>query len=301
MDKENGEIDVELKEPENKVDPDLTIEEVPDKKIETPVKKEAVSAEEGIKKLQGQLQKETQARIKAEYSANQHAEKANRLETEVDKSQLTTIDNAIEFAKVERGNLKKAYAAALAAGDFEAASDISEKQSDIAAKLLNLENGKVALSERPRQTQPVIVDPVEAFAKNLQAPAAAWIRQHPDYVTDTKLNRKMIAAHNLAMADDVKEGSPEYFTHVESTLGLTQKTDEPEVDAMADAAKPIQRRSSPAAAPPSRSMGSDGKKINVVTLTRDEIEMAEMSGQTKEEYARNKQKLTAEGRLGRAN
>jgi len=48
-------------------------------------------------------------------------------------------------------------------------------------------------------------------------------------------------------------------------------------------------------------MGSDGKKINVVTLTKDEIEMAEMSGLTKEEYARNKQKLASENRLGRAN
>jgi len=200
MDKENGDIDVELKEPEKKVDTDLTIEEVPDKKIEAPVKKETVSAEEGIKKLQSQLQKETQARINAEYREKQHADKANQLETEVGKSQLTTIDNAIEFAKVERGNLKKAYAAALAAGDFDGASEISEKQSDIAAKLLNLENGKVALAERPRTVQPIASDPVEAFAKNLQAPAAAWIRQHPDYVTDTDLHKEMVAAHNLAVA-----------------------------------------------------------------------------------------------------
>lgn len=294
-------IEVDLKEPEKKGtenEPEIEIKE-PEKKAE---KKETLSAENGIKKLQDQLQKEKQARIVAEYSAKQNAEKAVRLETEVQETQKGTIDNAIEFTRAERITLRQKLAAASAAGDHEAVAEITEAMSDISAKLLNLENGKQALSERPKPRAAEPTDVVEAFASQMKAPSAAWIRAHPDYVTDVKKNKKMLAAHSMALADDLEADTPEYFASIEKTLGLDKKeAEEVEDDATSEAAKPVAKRASPPAAPVSRSMGSDGKKINIVTLSREEVETAEMMGMTKEDYARNKQKLISEGRMGRSN
>lgn len=298
MDNEQDEVEIDLKEPEKKVvegEPEVKIEE----KAEKPPKKEVVSADNGIKKLQDQLQKEKQARINAEYSARQNGERAAKAETEVQETQKNTIETSIEFMKAERAILKQRLAAASAAGDHEAVADISEAMSDVAAKLLNLENGKQALSVQPKPRAPEPTDIVEAFASQMKKPSADWIRAHPDFVTDPRKNKKMLAAHSMALADDLVADTPEYFAAIEKTLGLAAEPEEEE--ALSEAAKPATRRASPAAAPVSRSMGADGRQVNRVTLTKEEVEFAEINGQTKEEYARNKQKLIAEGRLGRSN
>ena len=293
---ENAEIEVDINEPEKKVEPEIKIEEA------EPKKKETLSAEDGIKKLQNQLRDEKQARMDAEARASANAQKANNLESEVQNSHKSTLDNAIEFAKAARTTTKQKYTAALASGDFEAAGEFQEEMSDLAAKLVNLENGRNALANRPKLSQQPL-DTVETFAQQLAPPSAAWVRAHPEFVTDIRKNKKMLAAHSLALADDQVADTPGYFAHIEKTLGIAQEEEvEAEEEATSEAATPVKKRSSsPAAAPVTRNMGSDGKKINVVTLSREEVEAAEMMGMTKEEYARNKSKLMSEGRLGRVN
>ncbi|MFG5387867.1 hypothetical protein ACFJZE_15215, partial [Enterococcus faecalis] len=66
---------------------------------------------------------------------------------------------------------------------------------------------------------------------------------------DPKLNQKMLAAHGLAMADGIEVDSDEYFKSLEDTLKINKPEPVVQDEATGEAAKVIQRRSSPAAAP----------------------------------------------------
>jgi phage I-like protein len=152
------------------------------------------------------------------------------------------------------------------------------------------------MKARPKQPEPVQApsDPVEAFAALLSPKSADWVRRHPEYVRDAKLNRKMIAAHELAMADGVPVDSEDYFTAIEETLKI--KPAAPQTETSDEyAAKVTQRRdAAPAAAPVSRGGSS---RTNVVRLSAAEREMAEMMGMKPEDYAKNKVALQKEGKL----
>ncbi len=114
----------------------------------------------------------------------------------------------------------------------------------------------------------------------------------------------MIAAHNLVTTDEEHPEAPEtdgYFTRIEQILGLVRPATPPPPPPPADnplsaAAKPVQGRSAPPSAPVNS--GGNGKRPTTMRLTADEVEMAEMMGMTKEEYARNKLALEREGKIG---
>jgi hypothetical protein len=184
-------------------------------------------------------------------------------------------------------------------GDFDTAADIQAEMSANAARLLQLEQGKQALENQPRQPapKPYQADPVEALASQLSPRSADWVRRNPQYATDPRLYQKMIAAHNLAIADDIPADSDDYFDAIEDTLRMRRQDNSRNYDAMADAAKPTQRRSAPPAAPVSRSGGGGGSKPDRVTLSAAEREMASMMGMTIDEYGRNKLVLQKEGKL----
>jgi phage I-like protein len=135
---------------------------------------------------------------------------------------------------------------------------------------------------------------VEAFAAQLSSKSADWVRKHPEYVKDAKLNRKMIAAHELAMADGIRVDSEDYFTAIEETLKI--KPSAPQTETSDEyAAKVTQRRdAAPAAAPVSR---GGSTRTNVVRLSAAEREMADMMGMKPEDYAKNKMALQKEGKL----
>ena len=42
----------------------------------------------------------------------------------------------------------------------------------------------------------------------------AWIREHPDYVTDPQFNKAILDAHNEALSDGYQRGSPAYFARM---------------------------------------------------------------------------------------
>jgi hypothetical protein len=126
------------------------------------------------------------------------------------------------------------------------------------------------------------------------------VRKNPQFVTDQRLNQKMIAAHNLAMADGLTADTDDYFAFVENIVkpNLTSaQAVEPQESALSEASAPTQRRSAPPAAPVSRSGTGNGVQSNRVTLTAAEREMAEMMGMTHAEYAKHKLSLQKEGKL----
>ena len=263
-----------------------------------------VSPDEGIKELRAKLEQEQIARADAEKRAREMQHNANRANMEVQDTNLQLIHSAMENVKRNSEVLKQHYAAALQAGAFDKAAEIQEHMGINSAKLLQLENGRSALQARlesqQNQPEPMPADPVEQVASQLSPRSAAWVRNHPQCITDKRLYQKMVGAHNIAVADGYSPDTDEYFDFIENQMGFRKATRMTEVevdDPMSAASAPSQRRGAPPPAPSSRAAsGSNGSK-NVVRLSSEEREMAQMMGMTPEEYGKNKLALKREGKL----
>ena len=299
-DTEDEHLEIEL-EPLESEKPAEEIKVEKAEELEKPMKQE-ISADEGIRELKFKLEEERLARLEAEKRVKQAAEQASLAKSEVDDTNLKLIDNAIDTVKNNQLSLKRSYADALARGDHEEAADIQVQMSEIAMQKMQLENGKTAYQNRMEQAKfvpQVQNDPVESLAAQLSPRSADWVRAHPEYATNPRLYQKMIAAHNLAMADGLEADSDDYFNTIEDTLKIApRQTVQQEDSALSAASAPTSRRSAPPAAPVSRSPTTNsGARPNVVRLNSQEREIASMMGMTDQEYARNKMALIKEGKL----
>jgi hypothetical protein len=259
-----------------------------------------VEPEEGLEALKVSLQQERAARIAAEKRAQEAAQSAYSAQTEAHDSNLNLVTNAISTIGQANEILKANYREAMSVNDYDRASDIQIEMASNQAKLLQLEQGKQALENqsRPQAPQPYQLDPVEALASQLSPRSANWVRAHPEFATDQRLYQKMLAAHNLAVADGLRVDSDEYFSEIEGTLRISSLNSRSiEVGPTEQTAQIVQRRSSPPAAPVSRSGAAPDARPNTVRLTAQQIEIAELMGMTPREYAKNLLELKKEGRL----
>jgi hypothetical protein len=287
-------LEVNLDEAANK-DSEPSVEVSDEPVAEVAPEKPIVAEEDPVKalaELRSQLERERRARIEAETRARQAS-------TEADDTNLQLVTGAIETMQREQGILKGQLKEAMSVGDFDRAAELQEAMSNNAAKLLQLENGREAMKVRPR-SEPVQrhSDPVEQFAAQLSPRSADWVRKNPQFVTDPRLNQKMIAAHNLAVADGHVPDSDGYFSAIEDTLRVRRvepaQNESTAESPLSSAAKPVARAAPPAAAPVNR--GSNGRS-NIVRLTRAEADTAKMLGMTETEYAKHKLALQKEGKL----
>lgn len=287
-------VEVELKDDEVAKNDDIKVE-----KVENDAKKREMEPEEGINDLKMKLEQERQARIEAEKNARRAAEAAVEAKNEVQDTNLQLVKNAIDTVKRNNDILKYNYSEAMAVGDYTKAAEIQESLSMNSAKLMELERGRSHMESAPKYEMPQEQrpsDPVEALASQLSPRSADWVRRNPQCVTDPRMYQKMVAAHNLAMADGYQPDTDDYFAFVEDTLRISKRVAVDTEDPMSGAAKVTQRRAPPAA-PVSRSGTGTGSRPNVVRLTRAEAETARDLGMSEEDYARNKLLLQKEGRL----
>lgn len=270
-----------------------------DVRVDENAKKRTIEPEEGINDLKMKLEQERSGRIEAERQARRATEVAVEAKNEVQDTNLHLVKNAIDTVKRNNDILKYNYSEAMAVGDYAKAAEIQEGMSMNTSKLMELERGRSHMEsapkyEVPQQQRPS--DPVEALASQLSPRSADWVRRNPQCVTDPRMYQKMVAAHNLAMADGYQADSDDYFGFVEDTLRISKRVDVGEDDPMSASAKVTQRRSPPAA-PVSRSGTGTGSRPNVVRLTKAEAETAKDLGMSEQDYARNKLLLQKEGRL----
>jgi hypothetical protein len=299
MTKEPEQIEIELEDLEKKPEAaEIEVVKAEDEPERNAAK--VLEPEDGLSKLKADLERERNGRIEAERRAKEAAQDAFRAKNEVQDSNLHLVTNAIETVKQNADVLKSNYREAMAMGDFDRAAEVQHAMATNAAKLLQLEQGKQAMESQPKQAAPEQYrssDPVEALASQLSPRSADWVRRNPQCVTDPRLYQKMVAAHNLAVADGYVPDTDDYFEQIESTLKMNRREVSAQDDAMAEAAQPVQRRSSPPAAPVTRSGNGTGSNQNRVRLSSQEREMAQMMGMTDQEYAKNKLLLQREGKI----
>lgn len=293
---ENDQIDVEIDEP--KVEND-DIRVVPDEKAP---KGDAIDPDKAIQELKRRLDDSESARRQAESAARAEYERSQRATREVEDTNLTLVNNAIETVRRESEILESNLADAFSTGDHRQAAAIQRQISANEAKLLQLETGRDAMKAQPRQpAPPPRTDPVEALAATLSPRSAEWVRKNPEFARDQRKMSKMIAAHQLVVADGVEPDTDDYFERVESVLGVRRApAADDDGDPVSAAAAPVRGRvASPPAAPVSRgSTGAGGNpRPNVVRLTAMERETARDLGMTEQEYAKNKVLLQREGKL----
>ena len=257
------------------------------------------SVDEGLRNLQEKLAIEQRGRADAERTANELSQTAHASRNEAQDANLHLVTGAIAQRKQAVEMAKASYREAMANQDYDAVADLQMEMATLAADLRQLEQGKQALESAPKTAAPRIYtpDPVEAFAAQLSPRSASWVRAHPEYVTSPQKNAKMLAAHQLAMADGIDVDSDDYFQSIEGTLRMNTQREAAPSEATADAAQITQRRSSPPAAPVSRSGAAPGVDRKRVTLSADERDMARNMGMSDQEYAKNKLALINDGRL----
>lgn len=300
MSENEKQLEIELPDDaENKNDP---IVEISDEKVVARDKEQTEDNEDDVetklKKLQSRLEKERQARKDAEERALLAQQKLHSAYNEVEDTNLHLVTSAIDTIKRDNDILKSSYASAMAAGDYDKAAEVQEIMSVNSAKLLQLENGRQAMQNKPKLAPPVASDPVEQFASQLSPRSAEWVRKNPQCVTDPRLQQKMIAAHNLAVADGYQPDTDDYFSAIEDTLKLNRRENRQEQQAddspLSSASKPAPRQAPPPPAPANR---NGSTRPNVVRLSAAEAETARMFGMTDVEYAKHKVALQKEGKL----
>lgn len=267
--------------------------------------KPEIAVEDGIEELKAKLAAERARADAAERTAAAAIGQVDQAQDEVTRSQLSVVNGAIEQLTTAKEHLKAEYADAMASGDFARAAEINSTMADNAAKLFNLENGKIALETAPkreaRRAAETSGDPVERAISTwkLSPASAAWVRKHPEYATDPRKTQRMLAAHNMVVTEDnaPELESPEYFAAIEKNLGIgysdagretRQSATTQAAEPLSAAAAPARRRdAAPPAAPASRSSGNSRTR----TLTPTQAEAARISGVSNEEYARQLDKL----------
>jgi len=178
-------------------------------------------------------------------------QRLQRAESQVVTSQLGTVESGIAAAEAEAQQAEQAYTVAFEAGDgaamaraqrliarsegnLQRLTEAREDLKDVATR--KGAGGDPNARQAPQRRQ--AADPVEATAATLSAKSAAWVRAHPECITDPRMNARMMAAHNLAVADDVALDSEEYFQRIEDGVKMKKSTPEPDGGGKGDGRRP---------------------------------------------------------------
>lgn len=302
-----------------------------DKSTETAAVEDLASQ---FKELQGNLEREKQAREASDRRADEERRRADHAHREATSARVEVLDRSYESfetsiaaAQSDATAAEQAYAAALEAGNFQEAAKIQRRIAAAETKIQRFEEAKADIEARrgaqPRQeTRPTQQDPIEAFIESRSEPSKQWLRkpEHREFLTDQRKNYKLTAAHNNAMAEGIAPDTPQYFESIETFLGLREQS-APSNGAQQQARPNSRKAVAPPAAPVSGSGGgmSSASTGATVKLSKTEAQAAvdgtlvwnydDPSGQKKfrkgdpigvQEFARRKLALQQQGAYDRS-
>lgn len=320
---EDGGIEVDIGLPEGATTPPATVAETRPAEVapQTPP-----APQVGVEELRNQIkaletreatalrQRADLERIAREQATQIAAaqEEANRSRAEAQGFQRSNIDSEIAAAQGEADIARRDYQAAMETGDFAKASEANWRINKAASRMNLLEEKKSVLATEParphegavrpqglppQQTQPPrYQNDVEQFIADKSPRTQAWLRSHPETITDPRMNNKTVAAHYEALAEGYAPDTDSYFTFVDRRLGFSGRVEDPDHSVAVDVDPPRQqRRQPPPAAPVSRDAPRSERTNTRMYLTRGEQEVAEALGISPSEYARRKQAMEKQG------
>lgn len=251
--------------------------------------------------LQAQrMQAERQHREDLERQLRDRTSDVERFRGNAEQAQYDSILNAIAAAKAESETAKRDLKSAGIEQDWDRVTDAQERLSGATARLVTLDDGKIAFEARYRERreespesrpnpQPQQQDAFETTIAAFPDAAKGWLRNHREYVTDPRKNAKIQSLHWDVIDEGHEQFTPAYFESMESHLGLRQ---------------PISNGSGngvQVSAPPTRDVpsGSNGNRSSTrITLTPEQREMARISGVDELTYVKGIQELEARKKNG---
>lgn len=277
--------------------------------------------EAALKEMKAQLEEvnrrheqEKIARMRAEQYAMEQAKNAQYTQADLHQSNLQVVTSGIENMQQTIAQAKRAFADANAAGDHDTAAEansvltwaytqlneLNAGKRNIERYLQSVETTEGRVADQSQQYAPPAPPPpatpeqqFDAMLNKLTPKSAAWLREHPNAAQD--LN-KLSAAHQAAtVLKGITPETPEYFSFIESELGMSNGRSNGRKPAMASApvssSAPVQSRS-----------GYNGG--STMTLSAAEVEQAQLNEpelpreKAIEIYARSKAALIREGKMG---
>ena len=221
----------------------------------------AAAIREQAKEYEVKLVAEREEKEAARRRADTAEREARVATARVADSDLDSVTNAISMVEMQREKVKRQLKDAMEAGDFDGTVKAQEDLSEAITKLNALKEGKNYIEQR--KSEPVNVDPQEAYIGKFTQRSQEYLRQHRELVTNENKNKRMISAHYEAEAEGHKPDSEAYFQFLDNKLGY------------ADAPKKAPSRM-PAGAPVSRGNGDiqSGGNGNVIKLSSGEARAA---------------------------
>lgn len=290
----------EVKDPPEKVEPEVVIAEPDDEPVVVDDEKTALQKQiESLTKAEEESRKRVAAleseRANAQREAQQHRDEATKYRSHAEQAQYDAILNAIDANKSEADSAQRDYEAAMADSNFKAAAEAQRRGQRAEAQIVRLEEGKDAFEARQKEQKdtperPAQTDPLEVSIANLPDPAKVWLRTHRDYMTDARKNAKIQALHWDVLDEGHKAFSQEYFDSLETHLGLRKapEKEKPVVDDDDDPPKQT-KRTPIVSAPVTRdtpSLTTGRPSTDRVTLTPQQREAAKISGISEMDYAK---------------
>jgi len=287
-----------------------------------------------------ETQRERNARLAAERRAQQSGTELGEVRRIASEAQYQAVVNGLASAQGEADALVTQRAKLLSDGNFDEAEKIGFKLSRLAARIETLEAGKSEYEAQkkaepapattpPPQSDTTTVSPEAAFESWLaqQAPYnAAWIRQNKDrWLREPGFQQKAAAASSYAIdVEGIRAGTPEYFEFVETKLGMRRPatpatpatpaapaaqphsaaaTAVPHVPPAAPGPATARAQAAPAAPPTRSAPPAPGARDNQnrVYLTPREMEICRLNDISPAAYARQREQLRAEGKIGTSN
>lgn len=309
----DGDIEVSLDEGADNTAVDVVIDGAgkTTKTAASPSTAEREAAASLKQQLEGMRRQEAARAAADQRAIQEQSQRAQVAEREVLTTKKDAVVTVMDSLKKDSDAAKRDYRVAMESGDYEKAADAQERIALASARLVEAEKGRQTLEEEIKQPLPqkapvrqAVSDPVEQFVSTLSTKSAEWIRAHPECVTDQRLQRRMMRAHEDAMDDGITVESPQYFAAIEARLGMSGNRHQEQPD---PAARPDlePRRQEAQRAPLSAPIGRDGgaqpgrrADAGTIRLSAEEVKFAESSGVDVKEYARQKAQLLAEGRIG---
>ena len=259
------------------------------------------SMKEQLESVKKQADQDRIARQRAEQYAHQQAQNAQYAQAEAATSTLRGVQNAIDATDQTAATAERAYADAMAAGDYQLAARCQRAMAAAETQIAqlmeqkrNIENymqtaeGRVPDPQYPPQASEPPMDPVEKLASTLSPKSADWIRAHPEAAYKPN---KLIAAHKAAVdLEGITPETPEYFSYVEKALGFSKSSPKKTM-----ASAPVSSASSP--------LSSRSSSGNSMVLSAAEVEQAVLNDpdiprdKAIENYARAKAALIREGKM----
>jgi hypothetical protein len=248
------------------------------------------------------------AREREEENAR-YRQQAQQQEVEITDTRYQSIVNTIDAFQRDSEIAKRDYAVALSTGNFDGVAEAQTRIARAQAQIVQLESGKYQLEEQAKQyqqqaeirqqqvAQPRSQTPNERFetyVAQFSPRSQAYLRTHPEYATDQKLNNRLLRAHGEAIEEQgLIPDTDAYFQYLDDRMNpVTRQPNQP-----FQQPRPPAYRGAPAA-PVSR--GSDGGRGGTsITLSPAEREAARISGVSETKYAEHLLALEAAGEIVR--